>query len=128
MEKLQVHLPRWEELPNLDLYLDQVVTVMEEYLEYFVTDKEDKIITDFAKILNYLDGSNIKKLCGDIALEVVKLGAFYGYLIEGKNEFFNINQSPEGISGALFSIGKTMILNGIQKNIDTIRFIFLPIA
>ena len=48
-------------------------------------------------------------------------------LIEGKNEFFNINQSPEGISGAIFSIGKTMILNGIQKNIDTIRFIFLPI-
>lgn len=47
----------------------------------------DKIIKEFYKILNYLDGSNIKKLCGDIALEVVKLGAFYGYLIEGKSDF-----------------------------------------
>ena len=45
MKEIEIHLPRWEELPNLDLYLDQVVTVMEEYLEFFVTDKEDKIIT-----------------------------------------------------------------------------------
>lgn len=59
MEKLQVHLPRWEELPNLDLYLDQVVTVMEEYLEYFVTDKEDKIITK-TMINNYVKHEVIK--------------------------------------------------------------------
>ena len=59
MKNLQVHLPRWEELPNLDLYLDQVVTVMEEYLEFFVTDKEDKIITK-TMINNYVKHEVIK--------------------------------------------------------------------
>ena len=29
----EVHLPRWEELPNLGLYMDQVITILEHYLE-----------------------------------------------------------------------------------------------
>ena len=41
--------------------------------------KEDKVLKDFSKILNYLDDSHIKQLCGEIALEVVKNGAYYGY-------------------------------------------------
>jgi hypothetical protein len=44
--------------------------------------KEEKLIGDFHRILNYLDNSYIKKLCGDIALEVVKNGAYYGYVID----------------------------------------------
>ena len=27
------HLPPWEELPNLGLYMDQVITILEHYLE-----------------------------------------------------------------------------------------------
>lgn len=42
--------------------------------------KEEKVLTDFNNILRFLDNSHIKKLCGDIALEVVKYGAYYGYL------------------------------------------------
>ena len=42
MKKVTIHLPRWEELPNIDLYLDQVVTLMEEYLGN--VSKEEKII------------------------------------------------------------------------------------
>ena len=30
--------------------------------------KEDKIISDFIKVLNYLDNSYIKKVCSEIAL------------------------------------------------------------
>lgn len=33
------HIPRWEELPNIDLYLDQVVTFLEDSLSNFI--KED---------------------------------------------------------------------------------------
>jgi hypothetical protein len=32
-------------------------------------------------MLHYLDNSHIKKICGDIALEVIKKGAYYGYLV-----------------------------------------------
>lgn len=45
--------------------------------------KEEKIVKEFVSILNYLDNTHIKQLCGDIALNVVKNGAYYGYLIEG---------------------------------------------
>ena len=26
------HLPRWEELPTLELYMDQVITLIDQYL------------------------------------------------------------------------------------------------
>ena len=37
--------------------------------------KEEKVLKDFNTILSYLDESHIKKLCDDIALEVIKNGA-----------------------------------------------------
>lgn len=40
-----------------------------------------KILTEFSSMLNWLDNSYIKKICGDIALEVIKNGAYYGYVI-----------------------------------------------
>ena len=47
--------------------------------------KEDKILKDFSKMLNYLDNSYLKKLCGDIALEVIKNGCYYGYITDSAN-------------------------------------------
>lgn len=46
-------LPKYEELPTLDLYMDQVIVLMEEYLAAFVIDSKDKIITP-AMINNYV--------------------------------------------------------------------------
>jgi hypothetical protein len=47
----------------------------------------EKILNDFPKVLNYLDNSYIAKVCGDMALGVVKNGAYYGYVVD----------SPKGI-------------------------------
>ena len=44
--------------------------------------KNEKVLKDFYKLLNYFDNSYIKKICGDIALSVIKNGAYYGYLID----------------------------------------------
>lgn len=41
----------------------------------------DKIQSDFAKTLNFLDNSYIKKNCADMALCVIKNGAYYGYVV-----------------------------------------------
>ena len=57
MKKVTIHLPRWEELPNIDLYLDQVVTLMEEYLGS--VSKEEKIITK-TMINNYVKHGILK--------------------------------------------------------------------
>ena len=43
--------------------------------------KMDKVKKDFNKVLAFLDHTNIRKMCGDIALEVVKNGAYYGYIV-----------------------------------------------
>ena len=47
--------------------------------------KEEKVVKDFSKLLNYLDNSYIKKVCSEIALTVIKNGAYYGYLVESDN-------------------------------------------
>ena len=50
--------------------------------EVFNTDpKEEKVLADFAKILSYLDNSHIKKICGNIALNVIRYGCYYGYIV-----------------------------------------------
>lgn len=62
------HIPRWDELPNIALYLDQLVTLLEDYLANYIQDdnnKENKIITK-TMINNYvkqgiLDPPNGKK-------------------------------------------------------------------
>lgn len=72
----------------------------------FVTSNKDeaKVLTDFSKVLNYLDRSNIKKIFGDIALEVVKNGAYYGYLLDlGDN--FTLQQLPNDYCRSRFSQG-----------------------
>lgn len=50
------HLPRWNELPNIDLYIDQLVSFLEQYLFGYIkndNEKEEKIITK-TMINNYV--------------------------------------------------------------------------
>lgn len=56
------HLPRWNELPNIDLYIDQIVCLLEEYLSGYIkndNEKEEKIVTK-TMINNYVKQSIIK--------------------------------------------------------------------
>ena len=41
---MEFHLPRWEELPNFDLYMDQVITLIEGYL-YILSDGKENVLT-----------------------------------------------------------------------------------
>ena len=41
-------------------------------------------LSEFYKILLYLDNSNLKELFGNIALKIMRNGCYYGYLIEGQ--------------------------------------------
>ena len=42
----------------------------------------ETVIRDYTNMLSYFDNSHIKKLCGEIALKVVKYGCYYGYLVD----------------------------------------------
>lgn len=50
---MKIHIPRWNELPEIELYLDQVVNYLEKYLEKYNGNKDDKIITK-TMINNYV--------------------------------------------------------------------------
>lgn len=56
------HLPRWNELPTIDLYIDQVVSLLEQYLSGYIkndNEKEEKLITK-TMINNYVKHHVIK--------------------------------------------------------------------
>ena len=56
------HLPRWNELPTIDLYIDQLVSLLEQYLSGYITndnEKDDKIITK-TMINNYVKHNVLK--------------------------------------------------------------------
>ena len=60
------------------------------YVTPYVIDenaKSDKILADFTKALDFLDESNIKKLCNDMALSVIVNGCYYGYIIPTSRGF-----------------------------------------
>lgn len=59
MDVVHFHIPRWKELPNLDLYLDQTVTLLEKYLQNYIGNKEEKIITK-TMINNYVKAGLMK--------------------------------------------------------------------
>ena len=46
-------LPRWEELPDMDLYVDQVVTLVSRYLNLIPQDEKNPLITA-SSINNYV--------------------------------------------------------------------------
>ncbi len=55
------HLLRWNEIPNIDLYIDQVVSLLDNYLSNYIksdSDKDDKIVTK-TMINNYVKHSVI---------------------------------------------------------------------
>ena len=45
--------PRWNQLPDIDLYMDQVLVVLDKYLRIFKETEDEKIITS-AMINNYV--------------------------------------------------------------------------
>ena len=65
---------------------------------------QEKVLTDFNNILNYLDNSHIKKICGDIALEVIKNGAYYGYIVPSADGLI-LQQLPINYCRSIYNIG-----------------------
>lgn len=54
------------------------------YIETQILDEkysQTKVLKEFHDLLKYLDNSDIRKMCGDIALRSIVYGAYYAYLI-----------------------------------------------
>lgn len=79
--------------------------------------KTEKIISEFSKVLNYLDNSYIKKTCGDIALQVILEGCYYGYVLEGKDGIF-LQQLPVKYCRTRYSQGAKTAIEFNMKFFD----------
>ncbi len=62
-ETLNLHFPRWKELPNVDLYLDQVVTLVNKTLSFLLSNPNsdtDTLILTKNMINNYVKNKIIE--------------------------------------------------------------------
>jgi hypothetical protein len=66
--------------------------------------KNEKILKDFNLVLNYLDNSHIAKVCADIALGVIKNGAYYGYVVDSADGIF-LQELPVNYCRARYNVG-----------------------
>lgn len=79
----------------------------------------NKVLKEFGKLLNFLDNSYIKKICGDIALEVIKSGCYYGYVSLTKDGI-SIQQLPVGFCRSRYSVGNVPAVEFNMRFFDTI--------
>ena len=61
--------------------------IVAEVFENLNKAQNKRIITEFANLLNYLDNSYIKMMCEEIALKVIRDGAYYGYILPNTEQF-----------------------------------------
>lgn len=70
---------------------------------YDKTVKTEKLEKDLTRILSYLDNSYIRKVCGEIALEVIKNGCYYGYIVPNGTGLI-LQQLPAGYCRTRYSV------------------------
>lgn len=77
----------------------------------------EKALTEFNNILTYLDNSHIKQVCGEIASEVVKNGAYYGYIAPSKDGLV-LQQLPINYCRTRFNIGDMPVIEFDMRFFD----------
>ena len=82
--------------------------------------KSEKVLKDFAKALNYFDNSNIKKICGDIALSVIKDGCYYGYIVPSSEGLY-LQDLPIAYCRSRYSVAGQPAVEFNMKFFDTFR-------
>ena len=82
------------------------------------TINEKKILKDLSNTLNFLDNANIKKICGEMALEVVINGAYYGYIVPS-SKGLTIQQLPIKYCRSRFSIKGMPVVEFNMQYFDT---------
>lgn len=81
---------------------------------------EEKVLKDFTRILEFLDSSNIRKICGDIALSVIKDGAYYGYIVPNSDSLV-IQQLPVGYCRSRYKVKDKHAIEFNMKFFDTFK-------
>ena len=82
--------------------------------------KTKDIEKDFKDMLHWLDNSYIKKMCGEIALHVIKTGAYYCYVIDDKDRI-SLQQLPNEYCRTRYSVAGMPAIGFNMQYFDTFR-------
>ena len=150
-ELLQIHLPRWEELPSFDLYIDQVITLIQGYLDPLFPNVEESILTS-EMINNYVKLKLIPKaekkryqrvhLAYLLAITILKQVLTISQVKEGIDYQANVNGLKDAfnlfiveLESSLTSAGKQLIgeenvlkIDGINMNNRAMKMATLAFA
>jgi hypothetical protein len=77
----------------------------------------EKVYKEFKKVLNFLDNSYIRKTCMDIALKVIKDGAYYGCIIPSTTGIV-FQELPVNYCRSRYSVGHTPVIELNMKFFD----------
>lgn len=90
----EFHIPRWEELPDIELYMDQVITFIEKNISVVSVNSREKIITP-SMVNNYVKLNLIPK---PIKKKYEKIHLAYLIAITILKHVFTIQEIKDGIS------------------------------
>lgn len=79
--------------------------------------KEGKVLNDFSKVLNYLDNSDLKRMFGTMALEIIKNGCYYGYLVDTQ-QGMTLQQLPIAYCRSRYFVGNDAAVEFNMKFFD----------
>ena len=79
--------------------------------------KKDKLLKGFNGCLSTLDNFHVKKQLGEIALEVLKYGCYYGYKIPVKNTYV-LQELPQNYCRSRFNYGNKPAVEFNMKYFD----------
>ena len=91
---IKFHIPRWDELPDIELYMDQVITFIEKNISIVAVDLEERIITP-SMVNNYVKLNLIPK---PIKKKYGKVHLAYLIAITILKHVFTIQEVKDGIS------------------------------
>ena len=81
--------------------------------------KADKLLVDFNKVLTYLDNFQVKKFFGEVALNVIKFGCYYGYLVV-RNGVVTVQELPISYCRSRFTVNNQPAVEFNMKYFDDI--------
>ena len=79
--------------------------------------KNEEIVKDWHKVLTYMDNSYVAKVCAEMALGVVKNGAYYGYLVPTSTGVL-VQELPINYCRSRFNVGNLPAVEFNMKFFD----------
>ncbi len=120
---LKYHCPRWEEYPDIGLYMDQVVSILERALAIFAEDDDSKLLT--STMLNNYVKQKVVTPPHKKRYERIHLAYFFSVCL--LKRFLNISEISVGMSKLLEECEPDKLYNCFCDEVEySLRHAFAP--